>query len=144
METTEVATQATVTPPREWINLWYLPQTNDWSWTIKIVNTFTFELVASDHNGVLLKIGDTDREIGHERVTVNAGVIRDPIVQEKKLEIANGIYRKHSRKGESNQWRMTEAAIYDYMVKETKRRKKQRQDRGKGIWDLREKRHKRR
>ena len=73
---------------------------------------------------MLLKIEDRDGEIGHERVTVNASIMRDPIVQDTVAEIANEVYRKHARKSESKKWRMTEAAVYDYMVKETKRRKK--------------------
>ena len=56
---------------------------------------------------------------------MNASIMRDPIVQDIVAEIANEVYRKHARKNEiSKKWRMTEAAVYDYLIKETKRRKK--------------------
>ena len=80
------------------VDKWYLPQTNNWLWTINTVNTFIFKQTASDHNGVLLKIEDRDGEIGHEKITVNASIMRDPIVQDIVAEIANEVYRKHARK----------------------------------------------
>ena len=75
-----------------------------------------FKQTASDHNGVLLKIEDRDGEIGHERITVNASIMRDPIVhvQDIVADIANEVYRKHARKANPRRWRMTEAAVYDY------------------------------
>ena len=106
------------------VDKWYLPQANKWLWTINTVNTFMFKQTASDHNGVMLKIEDRDGEIGHERVTINANIMRDPAVQDAIAEIANEVYKTHARKSESRKWRITEAAVYDYMVKETKRRKK--------------------
>ena len=93
------------------VDKWYLPQANKWLWTINTVNTFMFKQTASDHNGVMLKIEDRDGEIGHERVTINANIMRDPAVQDTIAEIANEVYRTHARKSESRKWRITEAAV---------------------------------
>ena len=109
------------------LDRWYVPVDKDWRWTFDVTEGFSLTPTGSDHSPVWLRIDNKAGELGSDRVTIDARLFDESYVVQEIIRIMSAEYAD-SRKAEATKWRRAHARIRDYLIGETKHRKKREKD----------------
>ena len=104
------------------IDRWYVPENNDLLFTSGVTNEFVFKAKASDHHGVWLRIEDRQGEIGRDRESIQEDLLQDPAVQDHVRKLVREAYQ--GSRSKVNKWIKANNTIRDYLMRETKKRRK--------------------
>ena len=107
------------------LDRWYVPskgKMGEHLWTYDTTNTFIFKKNSSDHLGVTLHMENQVGELGHDRVTIRENLIAEREVQDQIIKLLNESYQKNGNN--TTKWTRAMNMIRDFLIKETKMRKK--------------------
>ena len=116
-------TNAGITSTR--IDRWYTPSIGCWKdilLTFEVHNTFTVKKTASDHYAVVLYIENQVGDLGHDRKTIQEGILLDREVQKRVLEIDAKAHE--GNRSNINKWKTSMDNIREYLLQETAARRK--------------------
>ena len=104
------------------IDRWYTPDIDELLMTAGLTNEFVYKDRPSDHMGVWLRIEDQQGEIGSERETIAEDLLQTKPVQDEVLLILRDSYK--GNRSNVNKWKKAHNRIRDYLMRETKKRRK--------------------
>ena len=104
------------------LDRWYVPVDSEFLWSFKVENSFIFKDKASDHRMVVLTLDNRMGEMGKDRVTINEELTIDPKIQEEIIKLVEKAYQ--GRGSQIRKWKRMLGLIHDFLLHETRKRKK--------------------